>query len=189
MTTPTTEPLTVDAFLAFHEDLDVRYELFRGQVVALAAPSRAHQILAVNFARRLAEALDSRPPCSAGSEAAIALPDRDDTCHIADLAVTCQPHETYQKVVPSPVVVVEILSPSTEGRDRRVKLPDYRGILSVQEIVFIDQDPYYCEVHRRLDDGRWLTDLLRTPEARLRLVSIGFDQPLSALYANIRPAF
>ncbi len=178
--------MTLAEFLAWDDGSDVRYELFRGQVLALAVPSRAHQILAVNFARRLSEALDGRAPCSAGAEAAIALPDRDDTCHIADLAVTCSPHEPSQKLVPSPLVVVEILSPSTEARDRRVKLPDYRGIASVQEIVLIDQDPYYCEVHRRLDDGRWLTDLLRTPEARLRLASIGFDQPLSALYANIR---
>lgn len=186
MSLPAAQPLTVEAFLELQVDSDVRYELSGGQVVALAAPSRAHQILAVNFARRLAEVLDSRPPCTAGSEAAIALPDRDDTCHIADLAVTCAPHEPDQRIVPSPWVLVEILSPSTEARDRRVKLPDYRSIPSVQEIVLIDQDPYYCEVHRRLDDGRWLTDLLRTPDARLRLSSIGFDQPLSALYANIR---
>lgn len=39
---------------------------------------------------------------------------------------------------------------------------------------------------RRLSDGRWLTDLLRHPEARLRLESIDLDQPLSAIYANVR---
>jgi Uma2 family endonuclease len=188
MSLPAVRPLTVAEFLARDDGSDVRYELLGGEIVAMAAPSRAHQILAVNFARRLAEALDGRPPCSAGAEAAIALPDRDDTCHIADLAVTCIAYEPLQKLVPSPLVLIEILSPSTEARDRRVKLPDYRGIPSVQEIVLIDQEPFYCEVHRRLDDGRWLTDLLRTPEARLRLVSIGFDQPLSSLYANILPA-
>jgi Uma2 family endonuclease len=188
MSWPATRPLTVAEFLAWDDGSDSRLELLRGEIVAMAAPSRAHQILAVNFARRLAEALDGRPPCSAGSEAAIALPERDDTCHVADLAVTCVPHEPLTKLVPSPVVIVEILSPSTETRDRRIKLPDYRSIPSVAEIVLIDQDPFYCEVHRRLDDGRWLTDLLRTPEARLRLVSILFDQPLSALYANIAVA-
>ncbi len=49
----------------------------------------------------------------------------------------------------------------------------------------MDQHQVYCEVHRRLDDGRWLTDLLRQADARLRLESIGFDQPLSAIYANV----
>jgi Uma2 family endonuclease len=150
----------------------------------MAAPSRAHRILAVNLAHRLAEALGDRAPCSAEAEAPIAV-GRDDTCHVADLAVTCRPHEPGQQLTPEPLVIVEILSPSTENKDRKVKLPDYRTIPSVQEIVLVDQHQLYCEVHRRLDGGRWLTDLLRQAGARLRLESIGFDQPLSAIYANV----
>lgn len=42
-----------------------------------------------------------------------------------------------------------------------------------------------CEVHHRLPDGRWVVDLLRAPEDRLVLESLDFDQPLSALYANV----
>lgn len=61
-----------------------------------------------------------------------------------------------------------------------------RAIPSVVEIVLLDQQQLYCEVHHRLDDGRWLTDLLRQPEARLRLESIGFDQPLSAIYSGVQ---
>lgn len=68
---------------------------------------------------------------------------------------------------------------------RKVKLPDYRAIPSVREIVLIDQQQLYCEAHRRLDNGRWLVDLLRRPEARLQLESIGFDQPLSAIYDHV----
>ena len=77
------------------------------------------------------------------------------------------------------------ISRSAQAYDRRVKLGDYRGIPSVQEIVLIAQDQLYCEVHLRLEDGRWQTDLLRTPEAELRLLSIGFVQPLSVLYRKV----
>ncbi len=185
MARPVHKPLLIDEFLDWHSGDDRVYELVHGVPVALAAPSQAHQIIAVNFGRRLAEALDDRPPCSARAEAPIAVLDSDDTCHIADLAVTCQPHEPGQKLTPEPLVIVEILSPSTENRDRKVKLPDYRALPSVQEIVLVDQQQLYCEVHRRLDDGRWLTDLLRQADARLRLESIDFDQPLSAIYANV----
>lgn len=183
---PALRPLSLDEFLDWDSGDDRRYELVDGVPVAMSAPSGAHQILAVNFARRLAEALDDRVPCSARSEAPIAVDGRDDTCHVADLAVTCQPHEPGQRTTPEPLVVVEILSPSTENRDRKVKLPDYRALPSVAEIVLVDQQQVYCEVHRRLDDGRWLTDLLRRADARLRLESIGFDQPLSAIYTNVR---
>lgn len=185
MTTPAHKPLSIDEFLTWDSGDDQVYELVDGVPVALAAASRAHRIIAVNFGRRLAEALDERPPGCAEAEAPITLVDREDTCHIADLAVTCRPHEPGQQLVPEPLVLVEVLSPSTESKDRKVKVPDYRTIPSVQEIVLVDQQQVYCEVHRRLDDGRWLTDLLREEDARLKLASIGFDQPLSALYANV----
>lgn len=186
MAVPEVQNLTLDEFLNWDSGDDLRYELAAGVPLAMASPSRAHQIIAVNLARYVSEALDDRPPCSAGAEAAIPIAAREDTCHVADLAVTCQPHEPGQQSTAEPLVIIEILSPSTENRDRKVKLPDYRAIPSVEEIVLVDQQQVYCEVHRRLDDGRWLTDLLRRPEARLRLDSIGFDQPLSAIYANVR---
>ncbi len=186
MSMPAVKPLALDEFLDWDAGDDRRYELVEGVPVAMAAPSSAHQIIAVNFGRRLAETLDDRPPCSTRAEAPIALIDRDDTVHIADLAVTCQPHEPGQQLTPEPLVIVEILSPSTENKDRKVKLPDYRAIPSVAEVVLVDQQEIYCEVHRRLDDGRWLTDLLRRGESRLRIESIGFDQPLSAIYAGVR---
>lgn len=185
MPTPALKPLTAEQFLAWDSGDDRHYELVDGEIVAMAPTVSAHQILAANFTRRLAEALDARPPCTVRVEAPIVPVDRDDACHEADLAVTCRPHEPGQKATPEPVLIVEILSPSTESYDRKVKVPDYRAIPSVQEIVLIDPQQVYCEVHRRLEDGRWLTDLLREPEARLRLESIGFDQPLSALYSNV----
>ncbi len=85
-----------------------------------------------------------------------------------------------------PLVIVEILSPSNENKDRKVKLPDYRAIPSVAEIVLLDQQQLYCEIHRQLDDGRWQTDLLRHGDSILVLESVGFEQPLSVLYANVR---
>lgn len=150
------------------------------------APTRpAHQILTGRLARLLDEALDERETCSVRIEAPILAPDGEDTVHIADLAVTCEEHRSEQRHTVSPVVILEILSPTTEIRDRRVKLPDYRRIESIQEIVFLAQDQLYAEAHRRFDSDRWQIDLLQTKEARLRLESLGFDQPLQTVYRRI----
>lgn len=186
MAIPALKPLTVDEFLDWVNGDDRRYELIDGVPMAMASPKRAHRVLAVNFGRRLSEALDEHPTCTVGVEEAIAVLGSDYDCYVADLAVTCVPHEPDQRLTPEPVVIVEILSPSTENHDRKVKLPDYRAIPSVQAIVLVDQERYYCEVHHRQDGSRWLVDLLREPDARLRLPVIGFDQPLSVLYARVR---
>ncbi len=183
---PALKPLLIDEFLEWDSGDERRYELWGGVPMAMSAPSAAHQIIAVNFGYHLKDALKDQPPCTARAEAPVAVEDSDDTCHVADLAVTCHPHEPGQRLTPEPRVIVEILSPSTENKDRKVKLPDYRAIPSVQEIVLVDQQQLYCEVHRRLPDGRWLTDLLRQEDARLRLESLGFDQPLSEIYTSVR---
>ena len=174
--------MTVEEFLDWECDDGLRYELRDGVAAAMAPTKPGHQILAARLARYLDEALDDRPSCSVRAGAPIVAVGREGVVHTADLAVTCREHEPEQRHTPDPEVIVEVLSPSTESYDRRVKLPDYRALPSVEEIVLIAQDQIYCEVHRRFDEERWQTDLLRTGEAELRLASIGFTQPLSNLY-------
>jgi Uma2 family endonuclease len=57
--------------------------------------------------------------------------------------------------VRDPILIVEILSPGTERHDRRTKLPAYRDIESVKEILLIDWESIYTEILRREDD-RWI---------------------------------
>ena len=183
--TPTPTAVTVDAFLDRPRQDDRSYELIHGEIVARAPTLVSPQIISGHLVRRISEALDARPACSLRVEAAITLPSRDDSCYVADLAVACGGYDPGARTTPDPVLIVEILSPSTEKHDRRVKLPDYRTIGSVQEIVLIDQDQLHCEVHRRLDEERWLVDLVRGRDAVLRLESCGLEQPLAALYTHI----
>lgn len=82
-------------------------------------------------------------------------------------------------------MIVEILPRSTEDHDRRVKLPVYRSIPSVQEILLVQSEFLFVEVHRRLDGSRWQCDLLVEPDDVLRLDSVGVEVPVSALYANV----
>lgn len=178
--------MSVDEFLVWDDGTDTRYELIDGVPVAMAPTYGAHQIIAGNFARHLGNALDKRPPCHVRSEAGILKPSSFRNYFQADLAVTCSPHEPKQYATPNPVLIVEILSPSTENDDRKVKLPVYRSIPSVQEIVLIHSEQVYAEVHRRLDGGgRWQVDLLTEPEDVLSLDSVGYAQPLALLYANV----
>ena len=80
----------------------------------------------------------SRRPCNAQGEAGIIRPDRADTYFEADIAATCEPHKLGQQALEEPFLIVEILSPSTERHDRRVKLPVYRQLETVQEVLLIN---------------------------------------------------
>ncbi len=177
--------LSLEDFLGWSSDDDTRYELVEGRVVAMSPPSRAHGLLSGNLSLSIGIALRKRQPCVLQAEAGIISPTRSDTVYQADLVVTCEPHVYGQKTVGEPLVVIEILSPSTESFDRKVKLADYRAIGSVEEILFVDQDRMFCELHRRLEDGRWIVELGLQPKATVRLEAIDVDITLSEIYANV----
>jgi Uma2 family endonuclease len=120
----------------------------------------------------------------AQAEAGIVRPDRDDTYYVADLAVTCSPYRRGEQFVNDPILIVEILSPGTERHDRRTKLPAYRDIDSVNEILLIDSESVYGEILRREGD-RWITELVQRRNATLRLSSVDLQIAMAELYEGI----
>jgi Uma2 family endonuclease len=79
---------------------------------------------------------------------------------VANIAATCAPVELGRQATENPFLIVEILSPSTERHNRRVKLPAYRQIETVQEILLVASDDLFAEVHRRAG-LQWITEILR----------------------------
>lgn len=178
------KPMTVAEFLRWEDGTDTRYELLGGEPVAMAPPAVAHGVLASRLAARVDAALRARPSCFAQSEAGIARPDRDDTCYAADLAVTCTPLQPGQPLMTDPLLIVEILSPGTVAHDRHTKVPDYRRIASVQEILLIDSERVFAEVLRR-NGERWSTEIVQGRDAALSLPSIALSVPMADLYDGI----
>ncbi|HKM71617.1 MAG TPA: Uma2 family endonuclease, partial [Stellaceae bacterium] len=175
---------SVDEFLHWEDGTDTRYELLWGVPVAMAPPARAHGMLRARLGGMTDAGLRSRRPCAAQTEAGIARPDRDDTYYVADLAVTCSPYQRGEQLVQDPVLIIEILPPGTERHDRRTKLPVYRDIESVEEILLIDLESIYAEILRREGD-RWITELVRGRDAVLRLSSVDAQIAMAELYEGI----
>jgi Uma2 family endonuclease len=184
MSEPAIRGMTVDEFLGWEDGTDTRYELVGGFVVAMAPPAPAHGILAVRLGGLIDAALRSRRPCSAQSEAGIVRPDRDDTCYVADLAVTCEPLKAEDRLIRNPILIVEVLSPSTAAFDRQAKVADYRRIPTVQEILLIDSASVFAEVLRR-DGDRWITEIVQGPTATLSLTSVPLTVAMAELYEGV----
>lgn len=176
--------MTVDEFLRWEDGTDTRYELVHGFPVAMAPPARAHGMLCARLAGLIDAALRSRRPWAAQTGAGITRPDRDDSFYIADLAVSCQPYRQGEQLVQDPILIVEILSPSTERNDRRLKLPAYQEIGSVGEILLIDADSHHAEVYRR-ENSHWGIELVRGVTATLSLASVDLRISMVELYDGI----
>jgi Uma2 family endonuclease len=184
MAEPAVKRMTLDEFLGWEDGTDTRYELVDGFVVAMAPPAPRHGQLALALGSEIRSALRNRSGCSAHSEAGIARPDRADLCFVADLAVTCDPPKPDDRLIPNPILVVEILSPGTNAFDRNVKVPEYRQIPSVQEILLLDSETAFAEILRR-DGERWITEIVQGTEASLSLASVPLTVAMAELYDGI----
>jgi Uma2 family endonuclease len=87
-------------------------------------------------------------------------------------------------LIREPVLIVEILSPSTAAFDRQTKVPDYRRNPSVQEILLIDTETVFAEVLRR-DGDHWITEIVQGPAATLSLGSVPLSIAMAELYEGI----
>ncbi len=178
--------MTLGEFLRWEGDGGLRYELVDGVPVAMTPPRFDHGKLVAKLARRIGEALDVRPGCEVATEVGVLPATRENTFYQADLAVSCTPQPGDQHQVRDPILIVEILSPSTEEKDRKVKLVDYRAIPSVREVLYLDCTRTYCELHRRMEgEDLWLTKLDVSLDASIVLESIGAELSLADLYATI----
>lgn len=188
MAEPVRAKMTVEEFLKWNSRDDRRHELIDGEIVAMAPPASAHRTLVSRLVRSIAEALDARPQCRVEVEAGIRPTGSSYSYYSADLAVTCSPHRRGQQEMENPILLVEVLSPGTEAHDRKVKLPDYRRLPSIEEVVLVDSEIAYAEVHRRLEGDRWLTEIATGLEGKLRLASVGAELSLAALYEGLELA-
>jgi Uma2 family endonuclease len=181
---PAYKLLTVEEFLDTCPNDQRHYQLIDGVTVAMAPPGGRHQIIMMNLAFEMGGALRAtHPDCTLHGEAGIApfgLPGRD---HFeADIAFTCGPEE--RGILREPLLIIEILSPSTERDDLFIKLPAYQRIPSVREILYIESERIAATVYSRYD-GSWQTVEISGAAAMLRLMTIGLDIPLGRIYRGV----
>ncbi|HZA67863.1 MAG TPA: Uma2 family endonuclease [Geminicoccaceae bacterium] len=176
--------MTLAAFLKWDGGTDRRYQLVDGVLMMMAPATEAHGELAAALTIQIGTRL--KPPCRVISEAGMTVPDRNDTYYVADRAVTCVPREPGRRMVAEPVLIVEVLSPSTEHIDRLRKLADYRTLLSVQEILIVFPGERRVEVQRRTADGWRVEDLIG--QASITLGVCDGAIPLEAIYRDLLAA-
>lgn len=180
--------LTFAEYVAIESASDVRHELVDGEMYAMAGGSAAHSMLAVRFAAVLYPALRGSPCRVFGSDFRVVIPDGDFATY-PDLSIICgeiQRPEGDRHAATNPRVLVEVLSPSTEGYDRGGKFARYRRLPTLQEYVVVSQDRPLVEVYRRNADGTW-TMTEAGPGGVVQLSSVGATLSMDELYADVPP--
>jgi Uma2 family endonuclease len=172
--------MRVAEFLTWDDGTDTRYELIDGRPVAMAPVAPSRSVIVANVTHEFKSRLQR--PYYVGSEAGVEHPGRDDTFYEADIVISCTPVALGMAAIPQPVVVIEVLSPSTIEHDRGRKAYDYRRMPSVQEIVLVASEQRHIVIWRRRGAKWEVEDLIG--DAVLELEAVGVRIPFAAIYTD-----
>jgi Uma2 family endonuclease len=177
--------ITPAEYLEGEELAESRHEYCDGQVQAMSGASDRHNEIAFDVASLIKTKLKGGPCRTFLLDMKLELkPEGKTFYYYPDVFVTCAPEDADSPLIKrQPVLVMEILSPSTWRIDRGEKLQNYKTVQSISEIVFISQDWPEVIVHRRSDD--WRADSFTKPDDAVRFHSIDLSLALSDIYSSV----
>ena len=179
--------LTATKYLAMEEAATFKSEFLGGEVFAMAGASYAHVVLVGNLFGELRDGLRGKP-CRAVSSDLLFRVGSGRLFAYPDVMVFCGPVEFAgdgQRVALNPIVVAEVLSPSTERFDRGRKAAEYRKCESVQQYVLVSQDEAMVEIYTREPDGLWRLSEVEGLDGVVALSSLGVEVLMRALYEGV----
>lgn len=148
--------MTVDEWMAFLEKSQWKYHYIDGQVVQVAGASPEHNLIAINTARALGNALEAQESnCEVlGSDQRIYV--RERLYYFPDVVVVCGQMEIdHRDAIHNPSAIIEVLSPTTETDDRTEKFRDYKQIASLRHYILIEQNRVALTHYERNAEGMW----------------------------------
>ncbi len=173
-------PMSLDEFLAWERLQELRYEFDGVRIVAMTGGTIEHSVIATNLVITLQPRLRSGPCRAFRSDLKIIVAGR---VRYPDAVVTCSPPEQGTDIIPKPVIVFEVLSPSAAAVDRIEKNEEYRATPSIQRYVMLEQTRQAATVFARVGED-WVGHVL-TGAAMLAMPEIGVELPLADLYTDI----
>ena len=162
-----------------------KHDFINGEIYAMAGGTIEHGALAGAIFSEIRSALSTKPCRPFTSDVRIRVETTGATFY-PDVSVVCGQLETSpadQHAITNPMVIVEVLSESTEAYDRGAKAFHYRRIPSLKEYVLVGQTERRIEVQRLNAQGVWELHFAG-PAERFELTSLGISLSVDAIYAN-----
>lgn len=171
------------AFLDWEERQAERYELVGGVVRMMVGGTIGHNDITDNIQSGLRSRLRGSPCRARSVQTRVRAPGGE--IMYPDVLVSCTPRRPDETVIDDPVLVVEVLSPSTAHHDQAEKRWAYQTIESLRQLVFVAPNEAKAELVTRQEDGTWLVSFITGSEGEVALTCLGLTLPMAEIYADI----
>ncbi|MBS1797498.1 MAG: Uma2 family endonuclease [Acidobacteria bacterium] len=179
--------LTPEEYLEFERKSATKHEFFKGEIFAMSGAKRDHNKITTNLSGLVWQHLKGKDCESYSNDMRVFVP-RTGLYTYPDLVVVGGEPRFQDEVFDTllnPVLLIEVLSESTESYDRGRKFQHYRSIESLREYVLVAQDEARIEKYVRHGDGFWLLSEAVGLDAEIEFASIECRIPLAEVYDKI----
>lgn len=187
MSTSAVKRYSVDEYLAMERASEIKHQYYDGEIFAMAGGTMPRGLIAGNLVRELGNRLRERPCRVFPSDMRVACPTGLRT--YPDVSAVCGPPEledNHEDTLLNPLLVAEVLPPSTEAFDRGKKFENYGSIPSLKEYVLVAQDRVSIAHYSRKDQHEnWSLAMLTDQSTDLVLPALDVSVPLSEIYAKV----
>ena len=138
---PVKATISADEYLNGEQSSDIRHEFDNGYVVAMVGASRTHNLITLSLASSIRQKLKGTPCRTYASDMKVRIQSNEnDLFYYPDVMVSCDPSPSSEYYEEKPTLIIEVLSPTTETRDKLEKLAAYTRIPSLKEYFTVAQD-------------------------------------------------
>ena len=179
--------LTRDEYLEMEGQPEFKSEFYGGQIFAMTGGSPKHSQICVNVIRRVAEAIDHRDCRCFESNMKLEIVQAQAFVY-PDVMVVCGDIELVRSTtdaIINPVLIVEVLSPSTESFDRGKKFEYYRMVPSLREYVLISQKTPIVESYYKQDESHWTYTVTKGLDQSIPIQTLDRELALGDLYLKV----
>jgi Uma2 family endonuclease len=179
--------ISPEEYLELERRAETKSEYFDGQTYAMSGASFVHTHLVANLVITLGSQLKGGPCTVLPSDMRVRVPETGLYTY-PDVSVVCgEPklEDAHQDILLNPVVLIEVLSESTETYDRGRKFEHYRRIATLQEYVLVSQKESRVEAYHRQTAREWLLTEALALDERVELPSVRCVLELRELYDRV----
>jgi len=179
--------LTPEEYLALERKSEIKHEYFGGEIFAMVGASKRHNLITANIIRVLGNQLLDRPCNVYPSDMRVKVSATGKYTY-PDVVVACDEErfdDAEKDTLLNPVVIIEILSESTESYDRGKKFEQYQQIESLTEYLLVTQEPYRIEQYVRRSNSEWRYSEYHDSEDIVKISVIGCELALKDVYIKV----
>jgi len=187
MASPARSYITPQEYLEQERKAEYKSEYWNGQTFAMAGASAPHVIITKNVTVALDQQIWRKGCVVFGNDLRVRVHGRDIYTY-PDASVVCgKPkfEDSTPDTLMNPVLIVEVLSTSTERYDRVAKLAMYSDIASLREYLLVSQSSIHVERHLRRPGGKWVVTEARGLRGSIKLASVPAVLKLRDLYRQV----